>query len=63
MCIFGIKPRFVSSDYGYFLTKKNANQAVVKKFIEKPKINLAKKLLKKELYGTLVFFLLKKYPY
>ena len=55
MCIFGIKPRFVSSDYGYFLTKKY-NQAVVKKFIEKPKINLAKKLLKRS-FMELWFFL------
>ena len=60
MCIFGIKPRFVSSDYGYFLTKKNANQAVVKKFIEKPKINLAKKLLKKgALWNSGIFFIKK----
>jgi mannose-1-phosphate guanylyltransferase/mannose-6-phosphate isomerase len=49
--IFGIKPDSPSSQYGYFLTrkkKKNINKVI--KFIEKPKINNAKKILKKKGY-------------
>jgi mannose-1-phosphate guanylyltransferase/mannose-6-phosphate isomerase len=49
--IFGIKPDLPSSQYGYFLTKKiskNINKVV--KFIEKPTINNAKKILKKKGY-------------
>jgi len=47
--IFGIKPSFPSSQYGYFLTKRvleGINK--VKKFIEKPDINKAKKIIKKD---------------
>ena len=46
--IFGIKPTSQSSEYGYFLTKnvsKNLNQ--VSSFIEKPKKNKIKEILKK----------------
>ena len=49
--IFGIKPNFPSSQYGYFLTKKklrSINQVV--KFIEKPSIKSAKKIIKKKGY-------------
>jgi len=49
--IFGIKPDSPSSQYGYFLTRKiskNINKVI--KFIEKPKINNAKKILKKKGY-------------
>ncbi|MEC7137248.1 MAG: sugar phosphate nucleotidyltransferase, partial [Pseudomonadota bacterium] len=35
--IFGIKPTNISSEYGYFLTKKIKNINKVTKFIEKPK--------------------------
>ena len=47
--IFGIKPSFPSSQYGYFLTKKiskNINKVV--KFIEKPITSNAKKIIKKK---------------
>ena len=46
--IFGIKPNFPSSQYGYFLTKKipkGINR--VAKFIEKPNLIKAKKIIKK----------------
>ena len=49
--IFGIKPRFPSSQYGYFLTRKiskDINQ--VDKFIEKPNKKHAKKIIKKKGY-------------
>jgi len=49
--IFGIKPKSPTSQYGYFLTKntsKGINKVV--KFIEKPKIKLAKKIIKKNAY-------------
>ena len=61
MCIFGIKPRLSQVIMIFF--NKNANQAVVKKFIEKPKINLAKKLLKKGALWNSGIFFIKKYPY
>lgn len=43
--IFGIKPSEPSDQFGYFLRKKNSIN--VDKFIEKPKLNIANKLLKK----------------
>jgi len=49
--IFGIKPNFPSYQYGYFLTEKNLkglNKVV--KFIEKPNITNAKKIVKKKGY-------------
>jgi len=49
--IFGIKPNSVSSQYGYFLTKKvsqGLNKVV--KFIEKPNEKNAKKIIKKNAY-------------
>ena len=49
--IFGIKPVSPSSQYGYFLTKKffkGVNK--VEKFIEKPNIINAKKIIKKKAY-------------
>jgi len=49
--IFGIKPNSPTSQYGYFLTKKiskNINKVV--KFIEKPSLNYAKKIIKKKAY-------------
>ena len=46
--IFGIKPNSPSSQYGYFLTKKISNNInKVIKFIEKPKINRAKEIIKR----------------
>jgi len=44
--IFGIKPDYPSSQYGYFLTKKKTNtKNPVSKFIEKPKSQIAKKII------------------
>jgi len=49
--IFGIKPNSPSSQYGYFLTKKNSrNINKVVKFFEKPNLNYAKKIIKKKGY-------------
>jgi len=49
--IFGVKPTFPSSEFGYFLTKKNKeNINKVVKFIEKPNINFAKKIIRKNGY-------------
>ena len=49
--IFGIKPNTHSSQYGYFITKKiskDINKVI--KFIEKPKENRAKKIVRKKGY-------------
>ena len=49
--IFGIKPNLPSSQYGYFLTKKTSRGfSKVSKFIEKPNLNYAKKIIKKNGY-------------
>ena len=61
MFIFGIKPNYPSSEYGYFLTKKNnrnINQVV--KFIEKPKEKKAKKIIKDNGYWNSGMFFLRK---
>ena len=58
ICIFGIKPISPSDQYGYFLTNKNSN--LLKKFIEKPKINIAKKIIKKGAYWNSGIFFVKK---
>ena len=49
--IFGIKPTLPSTQYGYFLTKKiskGLNRVI--KFVEKPNLNKAKKIVKKKGY-------------
>ena len=47
--IFGIKPNFPSTEYGYFISKKkNKYITEITKFIEKPKIDIAKKIIKKK---------------
>ena len=59
--IFGIKPKNPSSEYGYFLTKKNKNNLnKVVKFIEKPNLFKAKKLIKKKGYWNSGMFFLRK---
>ena len=59
--IFGIKPSLPSSDYGYFLTKKtNNNLNKVVKFIEKPKIDKAKKIIKSKGYWNVGIFFARK---
>tara|TARA_B100001093_G_scaffold483935_1_gene516915 strand:+ start:354 stop:1559 length:1206 start_codon:yes stop_codon:yes gene_type:complete len=59
--IFGIKPSYPSNDYGYFLTKKiNKNLNKVTKFIEKPNISKAKKIIKQKAYWNTGIFFLRK---
>ena len=59
--IFGIKPSLPSSEYGYFLTRKtNNNLNKVIKFIEKPKINKAKKIIKRKGYLNAGIFFARK---
>jgi mannose-1-phosphate guanylyltransferase/mannose-6-phosphate isomerase len=58
--IFGIKPTSASSEYGYFLTKKNKNVNQVVKFIEKPNQLKAKYLITKKGYWNSGIFLLRK---
>ena len=58
--IFGIKPNNPSSEYGYFLTKKKNKNNIVNKFVEKPNIKIAKKIIKKkECWNSGMFFLRK----
>jgi len=59
--IFGIKPDSPSTEYGYFLTKKDkSNTNRVYKFIEKPKIKKAKLIIKKRGYWNSGMFFLRK---
>ena len=59
--IFGIKPTNPSSEYGYFLTKKNKNNInKVTKFIEKPKLAKAKQVIKNKGYWNSGMFYLRK---
>ena len=49
--IFGVKPKFPSSDYGYLISKKAKKKiSKVSKFIEKPNEKKAKKIIKKNGY-------------
>ena len=58
--IFGIKPTTPSSEYGYFITKKNKKINKVTKFIEKPSLMRAKKIIKqKGCWNSGMFFLRK----
>ena len=51
--IFGIKPTYPSSDFGYFLSNKKFKKIFkVKKFIEKPSLSTAKKIIIKKHIGT-----------
>ena len=59
--IFGIKPTSPSSEYGYFVTKKNKdNINKVTKFIEKPKEAKAKQVIKEKGYWNSGMFFLRK---
>jgi len=59
--IFGIKPISPSSEYGYFLTKKNRNKTnKVTKFIEKPDKKKLKVILSKKAYMNSGMFYMKK---
>ena len=59
--IFGIKPSEPSSEYGYFLTKKNKNNIhKVTKFVEKPNNAKAKQVIKKKGYWNAGMFFVRK---
>ncbi len=59
--IFGIKPLTPSSEFGYFLTKKGIKKIYkVTKFIEKPNISKAKKIINKKAYWNSGMFFLRK---
>ncbi|MDC0937824.1 sugar phosphate nucleotidyltransferase [Pelagibacteraceae bacterium] len=58
--IFGIKPTSPSSEYGYFLSKKDKNINQVIKFIEKPNLLKAKKIIKHKGYWNSGMFFLRK---
>ncbi|MDA7703800.1 sugar phosphate nucleotidyltransferase [Candidatus Pelagibacter sp.] len=59
--IFGIKPTSPSSEYGYFLTKKVKRSInKVTKFIEKPKEDKAKQVIKQKGYWNSGMFFLRK---
>jgi len=59
--IFGIKPTSPSCEYGYFLTKKiKTNIHRVTKFIEKPSMDRAKKIIKKKGHWNSGMFFLRK---
>jgi mannose-1-phosphate guanylyltransferase/mannose-6-phosphate isomerase len=59
--IFGIKPKFASSEYGYFLSKKiKTNINKITKFIEKPKESKAKKIIKQKGYWNSGMFFIRK---
>jgi len=59
--IFGIKPDSPSSEYGYFITKKDkSNINKVVKFIEKPNLKKAKKIIKKKGYWNAGMLFLRK---
>jgi len=59
--IFGIKPILPSSEYGYFLTKKiSKSVSKVVQFIEKPKQDKAKKIIKRKGYWNSGMFYFRK---
>ncbi len=58
--IFGIKPNTPSDQFGYFTSKKKQNFYKVKKFIEKPNIKMAKRIIKKGGYWNSGIFLIRK---
>ena len=59
--IFGIKPTSPSSEYGYFLTKKDKNNInKVTSFFEKPNLSKAKQVIKKKGYWNSGMFFLRK---
>jgi len=59
--IFGIKPMSMSSEYGYFLTKKLSNKLnKVRKFIEKPNKNRLKIIIREKGYMNSGIFFIRK---
>ena len=58
--IFGIKPTYPSSEYGYFISKRNKNINHVTKFIEKPGKLKAKIIIRKKGYWNSGIFFSRK---
>ena len=58
--IFGIKPTYPSSEFGYFLTSKNKGNNKVSKFIEKPELKKAKIIISRKGYWNSGIFYLRK---
>ena len=59
--IFGIKPNTPSIHFGYLVTKKDKKDLnKVTRFIEKPNLNKAKKIIKKDGYWNSGMFFLRK---
>ena len=59
--IFGIKPTSPSTEYGYFISKKNKkNLNKVQRFIEKPKKDKLKKIIKQKAYMNAGIFFARK---
>tara|TARA_X000001036_G_C20634440_1_gene788518 strand:+ start:435 stop:1640 length:1206 start_codon:yes stop_codon:yes gene_type:complete len=59
--IFGIKPNAPSDQFGYFVTKKNKNSVnKVIRFIEKPKLSKAKRIIKNGGYWNSGMFFARK---
>ena len=58
--IFGIKPNSISDQFGYFISKKINNLNEVSRFIEKPNLSKAKKIIKKGGYWNSGMFFLRK---
>jgi len=59
--IFGIKPLTYSSEFGYFFSKKGINKTYkVTKFMEKPSIIKAKKIVNQKAYLNSGMFFLRK---
>ena len=58
--IFGVKPSFPSSQFGYFISKKIKEQHKVHKFYEKPIIQKAKQIIKKGAYWNSGMFFMRK---
>ena len=59
--VFGVKPTSPSKEYGYFLTRKIGNNiSKVTKFIEKPSMIRAKKIIKKKGHWNSGMFFVRK---
>ncbi len=58
--IFGIKPKSISDQFGYFITRRIKNLNQVSRFIEKPNSAKAKKIVEKGGYWNSGMFFLRK---
>jgi len=58
--IFGIKPNSISDQFGYFITRKIRNLNQVSRFIEKPNLAKAKKIVEKGGYWNSGMFFVRK---